>query len=153
MNAKQYFLFALFMSLCMGFVMSFIMVYSSLGLVENFVFLWLKTAAISMCVAFPSAFMVAPIANKITDKIHAKCKVQTPLKRRVILSVVMPSMMDLIISTVSTSINIGFKNGLNFFAKKFMISYINGIVVAIPLVFLIAPKAMAFAKKISPSKS
>ena len=137
----------------MGFVMSFIMVYSSLGFVDNFVFFWLRTAMISMCIAFPSAFMVAPIANKITDKIHTKCKVQTPLKRRAILSIIMPSIMDLIISTVSTALNIGLQNGVEYFAKKFLISYVNGVIVAIPLVFIIAPKAMAFAKKISPSKN
>ena len=152
MNTKQYFFFALFMSLSMGFVMSFIMAYSSLGFVDNFVFFWLRTASISMCIAFPSAFLVAPIASKITDKIHAKCRVQTPLKRRVILAIIMPAMMDIIISTVSTSLNIGLKNGAVYFVKKFLISYANGMIIAVPLVFVLAPKAMATAKKIAPSK-
>lgn len=147
MNAKQYFIFALGMSCTMGFVMSFIMVYSSVGMVPNFLFVWLKTWSISFSVAFPCAFIVAPIANKLTDKIHAKFKNQTFLKRRMIFAFIMPAMMDFIISTTSTSVNIGLGNGVEYFLYKFCISYLNGMLIAVPLVFLLSPKMMAFAKK------
>ena len=133
------------MSIVMGFFMSLVMVSVINGFTQDFFNIWLKAGIRGFAVAFPSAFIVAPIANKITDKFLAKLKKPTPLKRRVIFALVMPAFMDFIIANVSTITLVGFtQNYLLHFAK----AYINGFVIASFLAFFIAPLMMRLAKKI-----
>jgi hypothetical protein len=130
----------------MGFFMSFVMVLVINGFTANFLQLWWKAGIRGFCVAFPSAFLVAPIANKITDNIMAKLKKPTPFKRRVIFALVMPAFMDFIIANVSTlTLNGLTKDYLLHFGK----AYINGYIVASFLAFFVAPLMMRLAKKIT----
>jgi hypothetical protein len=58
-------LFPLFMALFMAFFMSGVMTFANIGLQPNFFFLWMRAFAIGFCVAFPVAFFVAPMVQKI----------------------------------------------------------------------------------------
>lgn len=85
------------MSIVMGFFMSLIMVSVLNGFTPGFFKLWLKSGINGFLFAFPAAFAVSPIANKITDTLLAKFKNPTPLKRRIIFALVMPAFMDFVI--------------------------------------------------------
>lgn len=60
-------LVALFASLGMSFVMSFTMLLINIGIDDNFIFLWLKAWFISVIVAFPSAILIVPVAQKVAN--------------------------------------------------------------------------------------
>lgn len=62
-------LVALFASVGMSFVMSFTMLLINVGIVDNFIFLWLKAWIISVVVAFPSAILIVPVAQKVASEL------------------------------------------------------------------------------------
>jgi hypothetical protein len=65
-NKKYYkYIFAGVMSLFMGLFMSFVMVLINVGFVDNFHMVWLRAFIIGSCVAFPTAILIAPLANRI----------------------------------------------------------------------------------------
>ncbi|MEO0603416.1 MAG: DUF2798 domain-containing protein [Myxococcota bacterium] len=61
-------MFAVLMSLGMSFIMSFVMTAANVGMVEQFVFIWLKGFAVGFLAALPSAMLVAPIAQRIVRR-------------------------------------------------------------------------------------
>ncbi|TQF70031.1 DUF2798 domain-containing protein [Pseudoalteromonas luteoviolacea] len=62
-------LVALFASVGMSFVMSFTMLLINIGIVDNFIFLWLKAWLVSVTVAFPSAILIVPVAQKMANEL------------------------------------------------------------------------------------
>jgi len=62
-------LFPFFMALTMAFIMSGVLIFINLGLVENFIFIWMKSFIIAFTVAFPTAFFITPIVQKIVKKV------------------------------------------------------------------------------------
>ncbi len=61
-------LFPFFMALTMAFIMSGVLIFINLGLVNNFIFIWMKSFIIAFLVAFPTAFFITPIVQKIVKK-------------------------------------------------------------------------------------
>ncbi len=61
-------LFPFFMALTMAFIMSGVLIFINLGLVNNFIFIWMKSFIIAFVVAFPTAFFITPIVQKIVKK-------------------------------------------------------------------------------------
>jgi hypothetical protein len=51
-------LFPFFMALNMAFIMSGVLIFINLGLVNNFIFVWMKSFVIAFTVAFPTAFFI-----------------------------------------------------------------------------------------------
>jgi len=64
-------LFPFFMALTMAFIMSGVLIFINLGLVNNFIFIWIKSFIIAFAVAFPTAFFITPIVQKIVKKVMA----------------------------------------------------------------------------------
>ena len=64
-------LFPFFMALTMAFIMSGVLIFINLGLVNNFIFIWMKSFIIAFTVAFPTAFFITPIVQKIVKKVMA----------------------------------------------------------------------------------
>jgi hypothetical protein len=62
-------LFPFFMALTMAFIMSGVLIFINLGLVNNFIFIWTKSFIIAFTVAFPTAFFITPIVQKIVKKV------------------------------------------------------------------------------------
>lgn len=62
-------LFPFFMALFMAFIMSGVLTFINLGPIANFLFIWMRSFLIAFCVAFPTAFFVAPQVQKIVKKI------------------------------------------------------------------------------------
>lgn len=62
-------LFPFFMALSMAFIMSGVLIFINLGLVNNFIFIWMKSFIIAFAVAFPTAFFITPIVQKIVKKV------------------------------------------------------------------------------------
>ena len=49
--------------------MSFTMLLINIGIVDNFIFLWLKAWLVSVTVAFPSAILIVPVAQKLASEL------------------------------------------------------------------------------------
>ena len=64
-------LFPFFMALTMAFIMSGVLIFINLGLVNNFIYIWIKSFIIAFTVAFPTAFFITPIVQKIVKKVMA----------------------------------------------------------------------------------
>ena len=62
-------LFPFFMALTMAFIMSGVLIFINLALVNNFIFIWMKSFIIAFAVAFPTAFFITPIVQKIVKKV------------------------------------------------------------------------------------
>ena len=62
-------LFPFFMALTMAFIMSGVLIFINFGLVENFIFIWMRSFIIAFTVAFPTAFFITPIVQKIVKKV------------------------------------------------------------------------------------
>lgn len=62
-------LFPFFMALTMALIMSGVLIFINLGLVNNFIFIWMKSFIIAFLVAFPTAFFITPIVQKIVKKV------------------------------------------------------------------------------------
>ena len=58
-------LFGGIMAFAMSFLMSLVMTYVSIGLVSNFLTIWMRSFVIGMIVSFPIALFITPIAAKI----------------------------------------------------------------------------------------
>jgi hypothetical protein len=70
MNKKYApYLFAAVMSVMMGLVMSFAITIINTGIDDGFIHRWLKALIIGICVAFPTAIVIAPIAQKIVGRL------------------------------------------------------------------------------------
>jgi len=57
------------MALIMAFVMSGAMLFINLGMFEGFFLMWIKSFSYAFCVAFPTAYFVAPQVQKLVKKI------------------------------------------------------------------------------------
>ena len=57
------------MAFAMSFLMSLVMTYVSIGLVSDFLTIWLKSFVIGMIVSFPIALFITPIAAKIVKMV------------------------------------------------------------------------------------
>lgn len=62
-------LFGGIMAFAMSFLMSLVMTYVSIGLVSNFLTIWMRSFVIGMIVSFPIALFITPIAAKIVKTI------------------------------------------------------------------------------------
>lgn len=67
----EFIVFGLFTSLLMSFLISGVISYVNIGLVENFIFLWLEAFYKAFFVAFPSILLVVPQVRKIVRKLVA----------------------------------------------------------------------------------
>jgi Protein of unknown function (DUF2798) len=61
----QALLIAFFASLGMSCLMSFAMLLLNLGLVSNFLWVWLQAWGVGLLVGFPAATVVVPLAQKL----------------------------------------------------------------------------------------
>ena len=57
------------MAFAMSFLMSLVMTYVSVGLVPDFITIWLRSFVIGMIVSFPIALFITPIAAKIVKTV------------------------------------------------------------------------------------
>ena len=64
-------LFPFFMALTMAFIMSGVLIFINLGLVNNFIFIWMKSFIIAFTLAFLTPFFITPIVQKIVKKVMA----------------------------------------------------------------------------------
>ena len=62
-------LFGGIMAFAMSFFMSLVMTYVSIGLVSDFLIIWLKSFVIGLIVSFPIALFITPIAAKIVKMV------------------------------------------------------------------------------------
>ncbi|PID48362.1 MAG: hypothetical protein CR967_00255 [Proteobacteria bacterium] len=67
MIAKKYefLVFSFFMSLFMSILMSGVITFINIGLVEDFAFIWLEAFCKAFVVAFPAVLVVVPQVRKI----------------------------------------------------------------------------------------
>ncbi|MCF2859460.1 DUF2798 domain-containing protein [Pseudoalteromonas sp. SMS1] len=68
-SKRKNLLVALFASVGMSFVMSFTMLLVNIGIVDNFILLWLKAWLVSVTIAFPSAILIVPVAQKVANEL------------------------------------------------------------------------------------
>lgn len=62
-------IFAFLMSLFMSCLMSGVITFINLGLIDNFLFIWLEAYWKAFLVAFPIIFVVALFVQKLTKKL------------------------------------------------------------------------------------
>lgn len=62
-------LLAFFTSLIMSFIMSMVITFLNLGLVDNFLLLWMRAWLSAFLIAFPTILLVLPIARHIVELI------------------------------------------------------------------------------------
>ena len=62
-------LFGGIMAFAMSFLMSLVMTYVSIGLVPDFLIIWMKSFLIGLVVSFPIALFITPIAAKIVKTV------------------------------------------------------------------------------------
>ena len=62
-------LFGGIMAFAMSFLMSLVMTYVSIGLVSDFLTIWMKSFVIGLIVSFPIALFITPIAAKIVKTV------------------------------------------------------------------------------------
>ncbi len=62
-------LFALFMGLSMGLIISFILTLLNIGFIPNFFFIWMRGFGLGFAVAFPTALIIMPYVRKIICRI------------------------------------------------------------------------------------
>lgn len=65
----QRLVFAFFMSLLMSCLMSGVITFINLGIVDNFIFIWFEAYWKAFIVAFPIIYIVAPLVHKLTAKL------------------------------------------------------------------------------------
>lgn len=61
--------FAFLMSLFMSCLMSGVITFINLGIVDNFILIWLEAYWKAFLIAFPIIFVVAPFVQKLTKKL------------------------------------------------------------------------------------
>ena len=62
-------LFGGIMAFAMSFLMSLVMTYVSIGLVPDFLTIWMKSFVIGLVVSFPIVLFITPIAAKIVKTV------------------------------------------------------------------------------------
>ena len=62
-------LFGGIMAFSMSFLMSLVITYVSIGLVPDFLTIWMKSFVIGLVVSFPIALFITPIAAKIVKTV------------------------------------------------------------------------------------
>ncbi len=62
-------LLAFFTSLIMSFIMSMVITFLNLGLVDNFLLLWMRAWLSAFLIGFPTILLVLPIARHIVELI------------------------------------------------------------------------------------
>lgn len=65
----QRLVFAFFMSLLMSCLMSGVITFINLGLIDNFFAIWMEAYWKAFVIAFPIIYVVAPIVHKLTAKL------------------------------------------------------------------------------------
>lgn len=55
------------MALLMSCIMSLLISFFNVGLVNNIIYIWLKAWAFAFVIAFPTVMMIAPLVNKLVD--------------------------------------------------------------------------------------
>jgi hypothetical protein len=146
MSFKLRIIFAFLMSSIMGAFMALVMTLSTKGITPDFIKYFLTAYRNGFSAGFPSSFVVAPTAYKITDYLLSKVKHPSNIKRRMIFAVVMAGMMDFIIAMVFTISVFGFPSN---FIILFLKSYFNGWIFSLPIVFFIGPIMLKLAGKIA----
>ncbi|WP_170019679.1 DUF2798 domain-containing protein [Campylobacter sp. RM16190] len=63
------FVLAFIMSLFMSFLMSGVLLYINLGIIDRFLILWAEGWFKAFVVAYPSVIFIMPFATKLTKKI------------------------------------------------------------------------------------
>jgi hypothetical protein len=63
------YLFAAIMAFAMGFFMSLILTWVNTSLTSGFLERWINAFGVGICVAFPISILIAPLANRILNKI------------------------------------------------------------------------------------
>lgn len=68
---KRYapYIFATIMAVAMGFFMSFFLTWINTGLAVRFFIQWMNSFGIGVLVAFPISLILAPIAQRIVNKL------------------------------------------------------------------------------------
>ena len=59
----------IFMGIFMALFMSLVISYINIGLVSDFLFVWMRAWAAGFVISVPIAILVFPIAKKISDRI------------------------------------------------------------------------------------
>ena len=65
----EFFVFAFCMATLMTFIMSGVVSFLNIGLVDNFLSIWALAFIKAFIVAFPSVLMVVPIVRRLVKKI------------------------------------------------------------------------------------
>ena len=61
--------FSFFMSLLMSCIMSLVVCYLNIGLVESFIWTWFKSWGISFMIAYPTIFVISPLVNWLVGSV------------------------------------------------------------------------------------
>lgn len=65
----EFYIFSLLVTMFMSFVISGVLVVVNLGLVNNFLFIWLNAWLKAWLVAFPSVLFIIPFVRKVMVKV------------------------------------------------------------------------------------
>ena len=125
-------LFATFMALGMGFLMSLILTIIRIGFVPQLLPAWLSTFVIGSPVAIPISILIAPTAQRLARALHRPK--YTPL----LVPAFMATVMSFGMSLVMTAVRIGFVSNL---IPTWLSSYPFVWIVAVPTAILVAPQA------------
>lgn len=69
MNKKYaHYLFAAIMAVSMGFIMSLALTFVNTGMDNGFFLRWIRAFITAICIAFPTALLIAPITQLIVNK-------------------------------------------------------------------------------------
>lgn len=66
---KFHLVFSLIMGAMMIFLMTLVITFVNVGLIENFFHLWMKAFGIAYVVGVPVIFFLAPVARKLTGRV------------------------------------------------------------------------------------
>jgi len=65
MGKYEKYLTALFMAFAMGFFMSFFLTWINTGVNNGFIYRWIRSFGVSICVGFPVSLIISPMAIKL----------------------------------------------------------------------------------------
>jgi len=65
----EFYIFSLLVTMFMSFVISGVLVVINLGIINNFLFIWLSAWLKAWLVAFPSVLLIIPFVRKVMVKI------------------------------------------------------------------------------------
>lgn len=66
---KFHLVFSLIMGAMMIFLMTLVITFINVGLIDNFLRLWMKAFGIAYVVGVPVIFFLAPVARKLTGRV------------------------------------------------------------------------------------